>query len=80
MSSELVVSRGFAAVMTKRLSVFKYVTTSTTEYCRAVGLSVVFLSGGFHPKGRRLKPGQPRRVTCLAGVRFLHVNAGGGVG
>ena len=25
-------------------------------------------------------PGQPRRVTRLAGVSFLHVNAGGGVG
>ena len=24
--------------------------------------------------------GQPRRVTCLVGVRFLYVNAGGGLG
>ena len=25
-------------------------------------------------------PGQPCRVTCLGGVRFLHMNADGGMG
>ena len=25
-------------------------------------------------------PNQPRWVTCLTGVNFLHVNTGGGVG
>ena len=49
-----------------------------SPYNLSLFLDCVHMSSGVPHRGGL--PGQPRQVTRLAGVSFLHVNAGGGVG